>query len=316
MSYASSPTTDSSQPSNTCGPEHGQHDDGTGSGAPASPKPAAADLQLACPRLEPSRAQDPALRDNPRLHVFRLRSCSADLDREVSVYLPAAYDEEPGRRFPVFYLHDGQNLFDGQTSYLPGHTWQCHTTADSLTAAGQVAPLILVGIANGGMRRMPEYTPTADPAYGGGDGDRYGHLLLGEIKPLVDQTWRTLPGVAHTGLGGSSLGGLISLYLALTHRDSFSRVALLSPSLWWDRRSIFALVRQALPEPELRIWLDMGTGEGTRHLHDTDQLFGILLERGWQAGEEVAYQRVNGGMHNEDAWAARFGDVLRFLFPA
>ena len=267
------------------------------------------------PRFEPSLARDPALRSNPRLHVVRLRSASPELDREITIYLPEAYREQPTRCFPVFYLHDGQNLFDGETSYLPGHTWRCHTTADSLIAAGVVEPLILVGIANAGMRRMPEYTPTADPQFGGGEGDRYGTLILNELKPLMDRTWRTFPDAAHTGMGGASLGGLISLYLALTHRTAISRIAVISPSLWWDRRNILSLVRQASPDPELRIWLDMGTAEGSLHLHDTDQFYGSLLERGWLAGEQVVYQRIAGGVHNEDAWAARFGDVLRFLYP-
>ena len=271
---------------------------------------------LALPRFDPSRACAPALRSNPRLHVVRLRSAAPDLDREVTVYLPVAYHDEPSRRFPVFYLHDGQNLFDNETAYRPGHTWRCHTTADCLIAAGLVEPVILVGIANAGVRRMPEYTPTADPVFGGGEGDRYGGLVLNELKSLVDTSWRTLRDTAHTGMGGSSLGGLISLYLALTHRDRISRVAVISPSLWWDRRSIFNLVRQAVPIPELRIWLDMGMAEGAHHLRDTDQLYGMLLEHGWIPGEQIVYQRVVGGMHDEDAWAARFGEVLRFLYPA
>ncbi len=270
----------------------------------------------ALPRLDPSVALNSDLRTNPRFQVFQLRSTNADLDRQITVYVPEAYTKAPKDRFPVLYLHDGQNLFDDSTSFLHGHTWHAHTTADTLIAAGRVQPLILVGIANAGIRRMPEYTPTPDPNFGGGSGNRYGELLLQEIKPLVDCTWRTLPDRANTGMGGSSLGGLISLYLALTHRDVFSRIAVVSPSIWWDRRSILSLVRKASPEPPLRIWLDMGTAEGARHLHDTDQLYGILLDRGWNPEDEVTYQRVPEGAHNEDAWAARFGDILTFLFPA
>ena len=267
------------------------------------------------PRLVQGSAVDAELATNPRYLVFRLHSRTATFERQILVYLPEAYAADPDRRFPVFYLHDGQNLFDGGTSYLPGHTWRAHTTADRLAASGVIEPVILVGIANAGMQRMTEYTPTSDAKLGGGGGESYGRLLLDELKPLVDEMWRTRPGPNDTGLGGSSLGGLISLYLALKHRDCFARVAVMSPSLWWDRRSIFALVRQAKPLPELRIWLDMGTAEGARHLHDADQLFGLLLERGWENGREVVYQRVLGGVHHEDAWSDRFGDVLSFLFP-
>ena len=268
------------------------------------------------PRLSPSVAADPELAGNPRYIVRQLHSATPGFERQIVIYLPEAYATQPEQRFPVFYLNDGQNLFDGETSYLPGHTWRAHTTTDRLTGAGAIEPVILVGIANAGLLRMAEYTPTSDPKLGGGGGDQYGSLLLDELKPLIDAEWRTRVGPNDTGLGGSSLGGLISLYLALKHRGSFARVAAISPSLWWDRRSIFALVRQADPQPELRIWLDMGTAEGARHLHDADQLFGLLLERGWETGREVVYQRVPGGVHQEDAWASRFGDVLSFLFPA
>ncbi len=278
---------------------------------PAPPVPAPEVL----PRLDPGDALDPTLRSNPRFQVRQLRSPSAEFDRLILIYLPEAYAAEPDRRFPVFYLHDGQNLFDGETSYLPGHTWRAGTTADMLAAADRIEPVILVGIANLGIGRMNEYTPTPDPKLGGGGGDRYGQFLLDELKPLIDAGWRTRPGPNDTGLGGSSLGGLISLYLALKHRDIFARIAVLSPSIWWDRRSIFGLVRHASTVPELRIWLDMGTAEGARHLHDADQLYGLLLERGWEVDRELVYQRVAGGIHHEDAWADRFGDVLTFLFP-
>lgn len=266
--------------------------------------------------LAPGVALDPDLATNPRYVVRQLRSATSAVERQIVIYLPETYAASPESRFPVFYLQDGQNLFDGRTSFLPDQTWQAHATADRLAKAGVIEPVILVGVANAGVQRMTEYTPTRDAKLGGGGGDLYGRFLVEELKPLVDSEWRTRSGPEDTGLGGSSLGGLISLYLALRHRESFARVAAISPSLWWDRRSLFALVQQASPEPELRIWLDMGTAEGARHLHDADQLFGLLLDRGWENGREITYQRVPGGLHQEDAWASRFGDVLSFLFPA
>jgi predicted alpha/beta superfamily hydrolase len=257
----------------------------------------------------------------PRLESYRFHS---DLlpepeHRAVLVYLPRAYFEQPHRHFPVLYLHDGQNLFDERTAFIPGHPWYAHTTADRLIDEGLIEPLILVGIANTGLRRMAEYTPTPDPKHGGGEGDRYGRLLLEEIKPFVDRTYRTRPEPEHTGLGGSSLGGLISLYLGLQYPNVFSKLAVMSPSLWWDRRSILtfipAMLEGVAPRPTLRIWLDMGMEEGLRHLHDTDQLFQILQRLGWRPGVDLRYQRIAGAGHNEDAWGERFGDVLRFLYP-
>jgi predicted alpha/beta superfamily hydrolase len=264
-----------------------------------------------------SAEQEPEgeLAGNPRYSVREFHSQILPDDRIVSVYLPPQYLEQEERRFPVFYLHDGQNLFDGHTSYIAGRTWNAHTTADELTESGGMEPIILVGIANTGVRRMAEYTPTRDIKMGGGEGDLYGRLLIEELKPLIDREYRTLANASDTGLGGSSLGGLISLYLGFQHPEIFGKLAVMSPSIWWDHRSVLGFVNQPEPKPDLRIWLDMGTAEGTRHLRDTDLLERILVRRGWQEGVDLVYDKVDGAVHDERAWSDRFGDVLRFLFP-
>jgi predicted alpha/beta superfamily hydrolase len=270
--------------------------------------------------LPPDHHNPSPLDANPRyLHLKNFRSRFLPGRRDITVYLPEAYLTDPTRRFPVFYLHDGQNLIDPRTSFVPGRTWQADTTVDALTASGEIEPLILVGIANTGVRRMAEYTPTRDPRRGGGEGPRYGRLLIQELKPLIDQTFRTLPGAANTAIGGSSLGGLISLSLALDHPGIFSKAAILSPSVWWNQRTILNRVSGARPKPHLRLWLDMGTAEGLRHLRDTDLLHRRLLQRGWHDGpgpdQDLIYARIPNALHDEAAWAARFDDVLRFLFP-
>lgn len=257
------------------------------------------------------------LDDNPRYRMIRrFRSQFLPDARDVAVYLPEAYLEQPRRRFPVFYLHDGQNLFDGRTSYVPGRTWRAHTTADRLTQEGLIEPVILVGINNTGVRRMAEYTPTRDPRMGGGEGHRYGLLLTRDLKPLIDRRFRTLPDAGDTALGGSSLGGLVTLALGLEYPEVFGKLAVMSPSVWWNQRSILPRVNAARPRPELKIWLDMGTAEGLRHLRDTDLLHRRLTVRGWRDGVDLAYLRVTGATHDEESWAQRFDQVLRFLFPA
>ena len=128
------------------------------------------------------------LDSNPRYSVQQFHSKILPDDRAVSVYLPPQYVEETERRFPVLYLQDGQNLFDGRTSYIAGKTWNANTTADRLTEAGEIEPLILVGIANTGLRRMAEYTPTRDFKMGGGEGRNYAQLLIEELKPWIDST--------------------------------------------------------------------------------------------------------------------------------
>jgi predicted alpha/beta superfamily hydrolase len=280
-----------------------------------------ADQLPPAPEAQPaSFVRDPS-DEIPRLESYRFHSAILPdpEHRAVLVYLPREYTQQPTKRSPVLYLHDGQNLFDERTAFIPGHPWYAHTTADQLTEQRLIEPIILVGIANTGLRRMAEYSPTPDPKHGGGEGDCYGRLLLDEIKPFVDRTYRTLPEPEHTGLGGSSLGGLISLYLGLQHPNVFRKLAVMSPSLWWDQRSILALVQTLVerlsPRPPLRIWLDMGMEEGLRHLRDTDQLFQILQSLGWRPGRDLLYRRIAGAGHNEDAWGERFGDVLRFLYP-
>jgi predicted alpha/beta superfamily hydrolase len=257
------------------------------------------------------------LDSNPRYRVLRgFHSRFLPDDRDISIYLPEAYRTETRRRFPVFYLHDGQNLFDGRTSYAANRTWRAHTTADWLTRQGLIEPVILVGIANTGARRIAEYTPTRDARLGGGEGTLYGRLLVEDLKPLIDRRFRTLPDAANTALGGSSLGGLITLVLGMKYPEVFGKLAVLSPSVWWDNRSLLALMNPSQPKQHLRIWLDMGTAEGLRHLRDTDLLHRRLVLRGWRDGIDLKYLRVPGGVHDEEAWAARFDQVLKFLFPA
>ena len=254
----------------------------------------------------------------PRLESYRFhsRALPEPESRPVSVYPPPQYELEPARRFPVFYLHDGQNLFDPATSFIAGHTWRAHTTADRLALAGEMEPAILVGVANTGLRRMAEYTPTRDTRMTGGEGRSYGRLLIDELKPLVDAAYRTLPDARNTAVGGSSLGGLVSLFLGLERPDVFAKAAVMSPSIWWDQGSILKLVERAKPKPALRIWMDMGTEEGARHLRDAGRLDRLLQRHGWREGVDLKYFVAEGAVHDEDAWAARFDQVLRFLFPA
>jgi predicted alpha/beta superfamily hydrolase len=256
------------------------------------------------------------LAENPRYQVYEFHSEILPDDRAVQVYLPTQYIEQEERRFPVFYLHDGQNLFDGRTSYIPGRTWRANETADRLNAEGLIEPVILVGIANTGLRRMAEYTPTRDMRMGGGDGQKYGRLLVEELKPWIDRTFRTRVGPEDTGLGGSSLGGLISLFLGWEHPSVFGKLAVMSPSVWWDYRSILSIINQAGAKPNLRIWMDMGMAEGARHIRDADLLAQVLVRHGWKLGADLVYEKAVGAVHDEQAWAERFGDVLRFLFPA
>lgn len=234
-------------------------------------------------------------------------------DRTLIVYLPSGY-EASARRYPVLYMHDGQNLFDPATAFA-GEEWRVDETAESLIAAQLIEPVIVVGIYNTGEHRIDEYTPSRDPKLGGGQADLYGRMLIEELMPFIDQHYRTLQGPANTGLGGSSLGGLLTLYLGLRYPEIFGKLAVLSPSVWWHKRSILKFIARLKRKPDLKIWLDMGTCEGGMSLEDTERLRDLLELKGWKEGADLQYSEIEGAMHNESAWAERVGPMLRYLFP-
>ena len=250
------------------------------------------------------------LRKHEQFHSRFLRN-----QRDLIVYTPPGYLDQPWRHFPVLYLHDGQNLFDGATSFIPGQDWHVGHTADHCIHAGTVAPLIIVGMYNT-KARIREYTPTHVPKLGGGRADRYAKFLIEEVKPFVDREYRTLSGSQHTGIGGSSLGGLVSLYLGLKHSRIFGKIAALSPSVWWNQQVIHRFAEAAVAEPRPRIWLDIGTREGPRIVPQVEKFRDVLLEKGWHAEHDLHYERVEGAEHNEAAWAQRVAPFLQFLYPA
>jgi predicted alpha/beta superfamily hydrolase len=243
-------------------------------------------------------------------------------DRDILVYLPPGYDANKKQRYPVFYLHDGQNLFDGATSFIKGAEWQVDETAQTLITSRAIRPLIIVGIYNAGKERIDEYTPTVDARHKmGGKADLYGRMIVEEVKPFIDSEYRTLKDAKNTGLGGSSLGGLVSLYLALKYPKVFGKVAVVSPSVWWDKKMILREVEALKKRPGLRIWLDMGTKEGPNKteadegINNARLLRDALLAKGWKEGSDLKYFEAENAEHNERAWAKRVDQILRFLFP-
>ena len=243
-------------------------------------------------------------------------------DRDVLVYLPPDYDGRKKKRYSVLYLHDGQNLFDGATSFIPGQEWHVDETAQSLISVGKIEPLIIVGIYNTGKDRINEYTPVEDGKYKmGGKADLYARMLVEELKPFIDASYRTRKDARHTGLGGSSLGGLVSLYVGLKYSNVFGRLAVVSPSVWFADKHIVHYVEALNDRPKLRIWLDTGTKEGRnaeeaqRTLNDARLLKETLVKKGWKLGRDLSFFEAEGAEHNEGAWATRVERILNFLFP-
>ncbi len=232
--------------------------------------------------------------------------------RDVLVYLPPSYATRPARRYPVLYLHDGQNVFDAATSYAG--EWGADEAAESLAARGLDA--ILVAVPNAGLARGAEYSPwpvrpssTRQPSQAGA----YLDFLTTTVKRRVDADFRTSPKRADTGIAGSSLGGLIALYACLSRPGIFGYCAALSPAFWPGRGGIFSVARER-PDPGLRVYLDAGRQEaGDRFVAQVSRMRDLLRDQGC----DVAYVEDAQGQHNEEAWRRRFPAALAwFLDPA
>jgi predicted alpha/beta superfamily hydrolase len=251
-----------------------------------------------------------------RLHKHeQFASRLIDEKHDFIVYVPQAFNDDPNRFFPVLYLHDGQNLFDPETSFIKGNYWRVGETADALIASGEVEPLVIVGIYNAGAKRIDEYTPLEDKRLGGGKADAYGQMVVDELRAFIAHHYRTLAGAENCGMGGSSLGGLVTLYLGMRYPDVFGKLAVLSPSVWWRDRVILRFVEQLRGKTGQRIWLDIGTNEGRRALPDARALKRLLIKKDWRLGKDLEYHEIQGGKHSEYAWAERVGPMLKFLFP-
>lgn len=240
--------------------------------------------------------------------------------RDVLVYLPPGYRRSRTRRYPVLYLHDGQNVFDAATAF-GGSEWGVDETAQRLAEQNLIDPVIIVAVANTGEARIHEYAPSRGRIDEGqrkrskGLLRQYGGFLINELKPFIDARYRTLTGPEYTGLGGSSLGGLASMVLGLWFPNVFRRLAIMSPSIWWDNEILYKMIDKIDEEarPPLKIWLDTGTHEPgwerARVLRDG------LLEKGWRLYDDLHYFEDEGAEHTERAWAHRIDAALRFLYP-
>jgi predicted alpha/beta superfamily hydrolase len=272
-------------------------------------------MQVTTPTPQPPCVAPPVPAAEFRKHAG-FRSKFLAVARDVLVYLPPGYEAEAPRRYPVLYLHDGQNLFDGATAYVRGQDWRVGQTAGALIRRQVIEPVIVVGIYNTGHTRVEEYTPSADPRLKvGGKADLYGRLIVEELKPFVDAHYRTRAGAGDTGLGGSSLGGLVTAYLGLRHPRVFGKLAVVSPSVWWDGRRILGDVATLESKTDARIWLDMGTEEGPRAVADARLLRDALVAKGWHLERDLHYLEAHGARHTEAAWAQRVEPILKYLFP-
>lgn len=248
-----------------------------------------------------------------RLHT-RFRSARLGTTRTIAVFLPPGYEEDRFRRYPVLYLQDGQNLFPA-TSPL-GKDWKLDTIIPELIQSKAIEPLIVAGIFHGDVQRIDELTPTRDKREArGGKAELYERMLIEEVMPFVRTRYRIRTGPQSTAIGGSSLGGLVSLWMAFRHPELFGGVAALSPSVWWDRRRLVRDVRKLRSRPPVRAWVSVGTSEGRSGAPAVRALRDAMLGAGWLLGKDLRYHEERGAGHDELAWSAVVEPALRFLFP-
>jgi predicted alpha/beta superfamily hydrolase len=259
------------------------------------------------------------LRVYPKLHSPQLGN-----KRDVLVWLPASHATSE-KRYPVLYMHDGQNVFDAKTSYAG--EWRADETMTLLAAEGIEA--IIVGLPNAGKRRTIEYSPylfEMGREKTVGQGDAYTRFIVETVKPLIDSSFRTRTEAAATGTVGSSMGGLIALYGILTRPDVFGLCGAFSTAYWFGDDALLDEIHQRANGAG-RIYLDVGTREGDtiakRRIAASDfnvmyrdgvrALLQALIERGYTLGRSLMYVEDEGALHNEEAWARRLPDALRFL---
>jgi predicted alpha/beta superfamily hydrolase len=257
------------------------------------------------------------------LRLHELRSRVFRNTRMLRVWLPPRYDAPDNRKrqYPVLYLNDGQNLFDRATSF-GGVEWQVDETADRLIRQEVIPPLIIVGIDNAQSERIKEYLPyrSFHPPVLRPQGKHYPEFLMNEVMPLVAERYRIAGGHENTGLGGSSLGALISLYTIIERPAVFGRLLLESPSLFISHRRILKYSRLFRQWPA-RIFLAAGTREAGREDKDRQVVEDVreldrTLRRAGLDDRRLRVRIDEGATHNEAAWAKRFPEALSFLFAS
>lgn len=230
------------------------------------------------------------------------------VSHKIWVYLPPNYYQST-KKYPVIYMHDGQNLFDTTTSFLG--EWEVDETLNEIYNSSKKG-FIVVGIANGGEARLDEYTPWKNEKYGGGKGDSYIKFLINTLKPYIDTQFRTKKQAKHTAIIGSSLGGLISYYGGLQYPNVFGKIGALSTSFWFSD-DVYSFTDNIKKSKSTKIYLLVGEKEGHNMVPDTKRIEQLLLKNGFSSKNLKSEVNPNGE-HNEAFWKSEFKNVITWLF--
>lgn len=261
------------------------------------------------------------------------------LKRLITVYLPPGY-EKSNTSYPVMYMHDNQNLFDTDRSTY-GDIWKVDQAIDAIVSEGFMEGIIVVGIDNpasdneeGVVGRLDEYSPWVNSDIQhmllenritrdvGGYGQQYAQFLVEDLKPMIDEKYRTLPDRFNTAVAGSSMGGLISLYIGLEYEEVFSKIGAFSTAVWFAEKELLALIQDHAPDLPMKWYLDIGTKETSNddvddfneiYIKGTMEVYESLLKVGVKE-ENIKLVVDEGAVHNEKFWANRFPAALKWLY--
>jgi predicted alpha/beta superfamily hydrolase len=228
--------------------------------------------------------------------------------RQLRIYLPPGYATS-GKRYPVLYMHDAQNLFDDATSYVG--EWKVDETLDALAKSGKLE-LIVVGVDHGQDKRITELNAWDSARFGAAEGKQYMDFIVHTVKPLIDSTYRTLPDRDNTAVMGSSMGGLISHYAIVQYPDVFSKAGVFSPAYWTAPPSFDFVAAKPLPK-DARVYMLIGEQEGDSMVPDAKHMADVVRGTGLPA-DHVVLKVVPGAHHNEGFWSKEFGEAVLWLF--
>jgi enterochelin esterase-like enzyme len=236
-------------------------------------------------------------------------STRAEIARTVEVRLPPGYDPSRPEPYPLLVMHDGQNLFASRPE-ARGGSWHADERIARLVTEGRIPPLVLLAIDHGDAKRIHEFTPTRVIELGGGGAPEYAETVFAAIANVADE-YHVRTDRDGLAMGGSSLGGLVTLWMASAHPGRVGRLIAMSPSVWWDRRMLLRQLRRQPIDPATRIWLDAGGRERRSVARDARAVRDLLASQGARA---VQYVEDPDGTHDESSWGRRLEGALTWLY--
>jgi predicted alpha/beta superfamily hydrolase len=240
-----------------------------------------------------------------QVSTFTIEAPQLNIHKKIWMYLPKSYKTSK-KSYPVIYMHDAQNLFDTETSYVG--EWKIDEYLDTISNK----EVIIIGIEHGNEKRVDELTPFKNEKYGGGQGDNYLAFIKNTLKPYTDITYRTLRDVKNTAIFGSSLGGLISFFAVIKYPETFGSAGVFSPSFWINKE-MFELVKTTKINPTTKFFFLVGSKEGDSIVQDQNNMVALLIEKG-VVEKHIINKVINGGKHNEAFWSKYFPEAHQWLF--